>query len=262
MNNFDCQAVRSQFDEWLDGDLDRVASQAMESHVHGCEACAGLLHRDKLLRTALRNMPTPPPRPGFAAEALKMARMADRTELKKAPTSSSGPAGAWMMAFSGAALATSCIAIALWVTQPGGRLPGQGPAVPGDAVLADRSAQLLAARQPLNQPAAQTVSLSVGRVESMRLRIDAPRDLSEVHFSVDLPENVELAGQPGIRAITWKGQLLKGENVLELPLLVAKAGASGVLAARVNWGQFERRIETSIVGVNRSEDGKSPGSGI
>lgn len=261
MNNIDCQAVRSQFDEWLDGDINQAGAQALESHVHGCDACAGVLHRDKLLRTALRNMPTPAARPGFAAEALKMARMADRPVLQEARTSTSAPTGAWMMAFSGAALATSCIAIALWVTQPGGRLPGDGPSVSGDGVLAAHRAQLVAASPPLNHPAAQTVSLSVGKVESMRLRIDAPRDFSEVHFSVDLPENVELAGQPGIRAITWKGQLLKGENVLELPLL-ARAGASGVLAARVNWGQFERRIETSIVGVSGSEDEKTLGSGI
>ncbi len=251
MNKIECQELHLRLDDWLDGALGLSTEHALEMHALECPACGAMVRRERQVRAALSALPAPGPRPGFVAEALRNARMADRAP----ETSGSQGAGSWMMAFSGAAVATSCFAIALWVWQPNGRT-GTEPVMSGGVVAAAGMpvSQVVRAAAPASL---QTVALSIGKVESMRLRIDAPRDFSEVNFSVDLPEHVELAGQPGIRAITWKGALNKGDNILDLPLVVS-GGASGVLEARVNWGQFERRIEASIVGIPEAQVPGSP----
>tara|TARA_R110000850_G_scaffold91742_23_gene194788 strand:- start:2392 stop:3162 length:771 start_codon:yes stop_codon:yes gene_type:complete len=250
MNKIECQELHLRLDDWLDSALGLSTEHALEMHALECAPCGVMVRRERQMRAALSALPAPAPRPGFVAEALRNARMADRAP----EASGSHGSGNWMMAFSGAAVASSCFAIALWVWQPNGRI-GAEPATPNRlatvAAMPVSQVAQVAARANL-----QTVALSIGKVESMRLRIEAPRNFSEVNFSVDLPEHVELAGQPGIRAITWKGALNKGDNILDLPL-VASGEASGVLEARVNWGQFERRIETSIVGV---PEARVPGS--
>lgn len=223
MNKIDCQTLDTHLDDWLDGQLDQVSEHAFEVHLAECADCAKVASQARGLGQALRQMPVPKMSPGFAERALRNARRADR------PTVTQAPVGNWLAGFAGAAATASCFAIALWIWQPGGR------------------ANLEAGTQAQLQ--ARTVALSVGEVQSMRLRIDAPRDFAQVNFSIDLPEHVQLAGQPGVRAITWKGQLNKGENLLELPL-VAEALGSGTLAARVSWGEFERNISTSVVGVD------------
>lgn len=229
MNEDNCQQFALDLDDWFDGQLEGAALDRQEAHAHDCAHCAALFDRERGLRRALRQMPAVSARPGFAAAALRAARSADRSATEAAPS------GNWLSAFAGAAATASCFAIALWVWQPGGR-PDSG--VTPVQVVATAPAPT----------GLKTVSLSVGKVEPMRLRIESPQDFAEVNFSVDLPRHVQIAGQPGIRAITWTGSLSKGENLLELPL-VAEDGGSGVLAARVSWGTFERRIETSVVGV-------------
>ena len=92
----------------------------------------------------------------------------------------------------------------------------------------------------------QTVAMTIGKVEPVRLRIDSPRDLDEVRFSVELPDHVWIADQPGLLALSWSGSLRKGENVLELPL-VAQASTRGLMTARVSWGAQEQRIQAALV---------------
>lgn len=193
------------------------------------------------MRAALRELPAPRPRPGFAAEALRAARRTDRAYARKSLRHDG------MLAFAGAMAASLCFAVLLWLRPP----------------TADSAGTLAAAATQTPRPASSTtlagleiVSLTIGRVESMRLRIESPRDVADVRFSVDLPDRVSLAGQPGIRAMTWQGTLRKGDNVLELPL-VAEAGASGRMQARVSWGSFEQRIEANVIGVPAPQAGSA-----
>ncbi len=224
MNDIHCQNIDSYLDDWLDGQLGQVQEHALEVHLADCKDCAATAVAVRRLHLALRGLPAPTPPPGFAERALRIARAADRPIAN-----GQAPVGNWLAAFAGAAATASCFAIALWLWQPGGRADSDVASMPAAE--------------------AATVALSIGQVQAMRLRIDAPRDFAQVNFSIDLPEHVQLAGQPGVRAITWKGQLNKGENLLELPL-VAEALGTGTLAARVSWGEFERQIIASVVGVD------------
>lgn len=223
----DCQHFNNQIHDWLDGALEPVAAARLATHAGICRACAAGLAEERRLRLALRDLPTPAPRRGFAAEALRVAVLAERASRHNNHRHD------WTLAFAGAMAASLCIALALGLRE-------------SSAPVVARSTQQPAVIAVGLQPSLQTVSLTVGQVESLRLRIEAPRDFADVRFSVDLPDHVSLAGQPGIRAMTWQGALRKGDNMLELPL-VADVGAAGLMQARVSWGAFEQRIEASLV---------------
>lgn len=185
------------------------------------------------MRAALRELPAPRPRPGFAAEALRAARRTHRALARKSLRHDG------MLAFVGAMAASLCFAVLLWLRPPTADSAG---------TLAAAATQTPRAASSTTLAGLEIVSLTIGRVESMRLRIESPRDVADVRFGVDLPDRVSLAGQPGIRAMIWQGTLRKGDNVLELPL-VAEPGASGRMQARVSWGSFEQRIEANVIGV-------------
>lgn len=219
----DCLKFSQQLEAWLDGELGPALAGEQSEHAEGCRGCATDLADERALRAALRHLPAPAARAGFSAEALRVARLAERASARTSPRR------VWLPALAGAMAASLCIAIGLWM---------RAPQSPGAAQEAAQRVSTLESRQSL--------VLTVGKAESLRLRIEAPRDFSDVQFSVDLPDHVTLVGQPGVRAITWEGALRKGDNVLELPLL-AEDGASGLMLARVSWGSFERRIEASLV---------------
>lgn len=214
----DCQAFLRTVDDRLDGVLPNGILRAALQHEQQCEACARRFAASQALSRELRHLPEPPPmRAGFAEQALRRARLANPAPEGLQPRRDAA------FALAGALAAGVGMAAVLW-WQP--RDTGHGITV----------------------PAVQTVTLTEGQIESLRMRIDAPHELEQVRFSVELPEHVWLAEQPGIRAITWDGHLAAGENLLELPLM-ALAGATGTITARVVWGEREHRLQARVVSV-------------
>lgn len=222
-----CERFGSSLHDWLDGGRDAACAAALEGHARRCPACRALLADERLRRTALRQLPVPPARPGFASEAMQVARLADRNWRRQLRRHD------MRLAAIAASAALAVVAFALLRQQ----------------YLAP--ARSVAAAEP---EAIHTYALTAGQVQSLRLKIEAPRDFEGVRFSVELPDHVSLADQPGIRSMTWEGSLRKGANVLELPLL-AQAGAAGRVATRVSWGSFERHIEASLVSVPPATSG-------
>lgn len=228
----ECTEFHTRLGNWLDRELDAALSERMVRHAAGCRACNAEAAQARLLRQALRDLPAAPaPRPDFAREALRAARVADRATQRTLREHDLRWAG-----LAAAIVVTVVLTIGL-------RTRTTTPATDANAWPG---------------APAETYALTAGQVQALRLRIEAPQDFEGVRFSVELPDRVFLAGQPGIRAMTWEGQLRKGENVLELPL-VASAGAAGLVATRVSWGSFEQRLETSLVSVPAGSGGTLPG---
>lgn len=216
-----CELFKISLHDWLDGGRDANGVAALEGHAGRCPTCRVLLADERLRRSALRQLPVPAARPRFASEAMQVARLADRSWRRQLRRHD------MQIAAVAASAALAVVAFVLLRQEPG------NPA--GQSLAAAPSA-------------VETYALTTGQVQSLRLRIEAPRDFDGVRFSVELPDHVSLVGQPGVRAMTWEGSLRKGPNVLELPLL-AQAGAAGRMATRVSWGSFERHLEASLVSV-------------
>lgn len=218
----DCENFAETLHAWLDGQMDAAQAAAMQEHAGRCRGCALVACDERIIRTALRELPVPTLRPDFKREALRTARVAGRTLRRKMLEHDVRIA---------ALAASSAIAVLVFATM---RAPVPKPSAQGfDTVSADK---------------VEVYAVTAGEVQALRLRIQSPRDFDGVRFSVELPDDVSLAGQPGVRAMTWEGRLRKGSNVLELPLL-AQAGAAGRVATRIAWGEFEQHLEARLVSV-------------
>jgi hypothetical protein len=68
-----CRDSTASLDDYLDGQLEAVARQALETHLQQCPRCRLEHERAATLKAALRALPAPAPRPGFASAALARA---------------------------------------------------------------------------------------------------------------------------------------------------------------------------------------------
>jgi hypothetical protein len=69
----DCRLFALQADDWLDGQLDAAQQQRMQMHFENCACCSHGYREAADLRTALRALPAPAMRSGFAGRALARA---------------------------------------------------------------------------------------------------------------------------------------------------------------------------------------------
>jgi anti-sigma factor (TIGR02949 family) len=122
----DCQRIGARIESYLDGDLDRALSAALESHAAGCPACASELALARQVRAALRSLPRLEA-PAPAVHAV-LARVRDE----------SGRAGWWWLlpprpaAIAAAAAIVLLVVLAIaWIVErpPATRVAVEDPAV-------------------------------------------------------------------------------------------------------------------------------------
>ena len=171
---------------------------------------------DPRLQQALRALPVPSPRPGFAARVFAALPREPR-QAAAAPRRTSTPL-AWALAASFA----GAVGLALWLQ------PGVTPA-------------------PDVAPAAQArvVVLGAGKSGPVRLAFRSPRELAGVTIHLQLPRGVELEGHPGLQSLRWQTDLQAGANVLELPL-VMRDGEGGVLTATLDHGRSQKAFTVQV----------------
>jgi len=91
----------------------------------------------------------------------------------------------------------------------------------------------------------KTVVLQLEEAKTIQLAFNAPGQVQNVNFSLVLPEGINLQNKPGKRAFTWSGQLNKGRNVLNLPLLGTKS-TKGELVARIEQNGTHREFRVPL----------------
>lgn len=217
-----CQHVRPLLDDYAARRIPPLQQDAVARHLRECTGCRAALEEARLLQQRLRDLPVPPPRPGFEDRAF--ARL-DRQETARRPL-----LPAWLAAGLGAAVAATLV---LW-------LAGAGPwgRHAGDAIVA-------------------TVQVPAGQVHRVRLVFHVPAPLENATLALRLPDNVELAGQPGRRELRWSASLRPGANRLELPLRARGPGRGTLTAAIENAGHSRRFgviIETAAADTGPAPD--------
>jgi hypothetical protein len=77
----------------------------------------------------------------------------------------------------------------------------------------------------------------------------------------ELPDGVEVEGYPGLEVLRWSGELQAGRNGLTLPLIGRRAGAGGVLKARIHYQDAQRELTIPVqTGGEHNQDDKSAGA--
>jgi hypothetical protein len=241
----DCKTARSQLDDLLHGALPQAESRAIERHIEGCTACAAARAEAASLLAALRAMPVPEMRAGFAQAALAaaVAQDAGRKQAtvpapREARRRSRRPGFApwrgfapWLGIAAGA-VAAGLLVVSLWglpreiVTPPG-----------GDA----------------QQPAEFTMTLYEPR--EIAIAIDAEQPMPGARLTVRVDGGIELVGFGDTRELSWEADLDAGTNMLSLPVL-AYSLEHGRLTALVEHGTRTERIELAIRTTDATGDGK------
>jgi len=84
------------------------------------------------------------------------------------------------------------------------------------------------------------------RPTTVGVAFNAGSTLKNVHFTVDLPAGMQVAGQPGLHHLSWMGELRKGQNLLKLPV-IAHAGTNGLMTAELSRGTERRTFSVSVL---------------
>ncbi len=190
-----CDQLDRWLDDYLDGDLTREQREILETHLHECEKCRAVVDRALSIQEALREIPVPPMRPGFASQAMKRATEHHSRHRR-----------GFIAGFS-SALAASVV-LALFI---GKLMPGPEPASVSGSV--------------------PPVVISMQHPQTINLVFDVATAMENATLSIELPENVEVIGFPGQHVITWKTSLQPGKNVLPLPLKGTGLSNSDLIAS-------------------------------
>lgn len=222
MTHPECASERQRLDDLLDGYLPPQEAVAAEEHIAACGACAARRDATAALRRALREMPVPEPRPGFADAALAAAVRPARP-AHQAPSRASRPwlvgwrrLELWMGAAVGAA-AAAALMLVLW------GLPQRGP-VPED-------------------PASVRVTLY--EIREIGVAIDAPKAMPGATLTVLVSGGIDLVGFGERREVQWQTDLDAGTNMLSLPI-IAHSLEDGRLTALVAHDDRSRRIDVEV----------------
>ena len=211
-----CEPASAAFEDYLDGQLPERERAALEGHLRTCGPCRSELSRLRSLRSMLADLPAPPAAPGALEAILRAAVRAPPVARRR------WQAPRWFAPGLGLAAAL-VLAIGVRVGAPGPARTAPGPQV----VLT-----------------AQPVQLD-GGVQRVALLFRATEALADADISLSLPQDVQIAGRPHLRDISWRINLKPGPNVLELPLL-ATGTHSGILVVQIAGGSLVRRLDVPI----------------
>ena len=214
----DCRTASHHIEDFLDGVLDDAARDGFQQHIVVCPDCRGQLARERVFREALESMPVATPDPDFAARAFKCAATAHQRR----------PRFNTSVLIRLAASIVAIIALGFLFK---------------DAWRPDRP-EWPEALVRLNQP------------EEIRLVFYSNQDLSGVTLRLEPPEGVELVGFENQREVIWQTDLVQGQNLLVLPVIIRNQGG-GSLIAEIRHGKQNKKfgLKIKVLRPNSSRPG-------
>jgi len=201
-----CTDFTHYLDDYLSNELDEQQTAAFLTHAGHCTHCRGELDAAREIGHALRAIDIPPASPDFANRVLRQAKHTPASTDSKKPHRRGFAAG-----FSSALVA----GFALWAVV--GLFPGlQETPLP-------------------NQPMAG-VTIALDQTSQVNLVFQTAQALQNARIAIELPPHVALAGLPDQRRVEWHTNLVKGKNLLRLPVIASQAGANQPLIAHIEYG--------------------------
>ena len=209
-----CTDIKLYKNEYFEGQLALLQQRAFDQHLGECRSCNHLIDDIKKTHQALYHMVVPEPDRRFVKNMFNEVR-------KQYPEK---PQGTFKAVFASAVV----VSVMVWFV----------------------SIQMFSHEQSL-MPAEQ-VQMALNSEETIRLMFDAASDIELVTMHIELPQHIELRGYRGKSGVTLKTSLIKGSNLLRLPVKAVAQG-NGVLVAELNYGnrmkKFNILIKTSGDGV-------------
>jgi len=173
-----CTDIQKYLDDYLDDAMSLGEQKAVESHIEQCASCQQALQAQNTVRQALRSLPVDEASPDFEAKVFAAVRS------HYGARTSGHSANRFVAGFATAMVASLALWFASTVYTP--QFDVQTP---------------------------QIVNVAMNQTRTVKLMFDAATELSDVTLTVELPENIELAGYAGQKQLTWQTNLNKGQNI-------------------------------------------------
>jgi len=183
----------------------------VQTHLETCPACSKAWRMKRLLSASLKASPTPFLPEGAADRLLARVFAADAQRRRRRTAVSVGLA------------AILVLGLVLGFTLNEFVTPAPDYALRGGKLI-----------------------LQSERPTTVGVAFDAGSTLKNVRFTIDLPVGMQVADQPGLRHLSWVGELRKGQNLLRLPV-IAHAGTAGLLTAELSQGGGRRTFSVSVL---------------
>ncbi|HEB92543.1 MAG TPA: hypothetical protein ENI94_03565 [Gammaproteobacteria bacterium] len=223
-----CDGFYERIDDYLDNELPAAQQDAFERHLNDCAGCQRRFSRQQALRADLKAMPVPAPSVDFAERVLRQAVKSNVSHHHR---------HGFVTGFGSALVA----GLALWVVI--GFFPAQQAVAPQGA-------------EPL-----QIVSIALDALnekQDVSLVFNAERAVLGARISIELPDNVTIAGYPGRKRLEWRTDLAKGSNLLRLPVIASQAN-SGQLIAHI---EHDNRVTTLKIQIDVQKPGVTGSVGL
>ncbi len=193
-----CQSLKDNLDDFVDGHLDAGISAGLTVHVDNCDACARQVHAARDLKdrlTAYRQSGVALPDDAFFANAINRAAVTGSRKARRKY---------WLRGF-GSAIAAS---------------------------LALFAATLLFLREPVET--GPQVMMTLEQPQTVNLVFASATELVDATLTVALPQGVSLAGFEGQQEVSWVTSLKEGKNILPLSLIATTSTGGELLATLVH----------------------------
>lgn len=222
-----CNECKNNLRFWIRNELSAEQASRIEQHIAVCKGCSIAAHNEQAILDSLRDsQAVPAPSFGFEERVLGAAT----GKGGRAPNVSHGHG--WSTPVAGGA-----IAAALVIGMALGFGWKSGPGTDVDLALSEAE-QTGSDKSLVAEPVARNVRLAFSSREA----------LEGVTLTVELPPHVEVANYPGHQKLSWKVDLDKGENVVNLPLNILFSG-EGELVAHLDDGRRTKTFRTSLDGA-------------
>lgn len=221
-----CNECKENLRSWLRNELSAAQAGRIEQHIALCEGCSIAAYNEKAIHNSLQDsLAVPAPSSDFEERVLGAAT--GRNGRARSGASSH----VWSLPLAGGAVAaTLVIGIALGLGWKSGLEPEADMALFG-------AEQAGSSKSPIVEPVARNV----------RLAFSSRETLEGVTLTVELPPHVEVSSYPGHQRLSWKVDLDKGENVVNLPLNILFPG-EGDLVAHLDDGRRTKTFRASLDG--------------
>lgn len=221
-----CNQCKDNLRSWARNELSAAQVSRIEQHIAECKDCAIAAYNERAIFDSLHDsQAVPAPSSGFEERVLGAATGKGGAARKEYH------GHGWSTPVAGGAIAAALvIGIALgfgWKSDP-----------EPDSELAHSGAE---------QTGSDTSLVAEPVARNVRLAFSSREALEGVTLTVELPPHVEVASYPGHQKLSWKVNLDKGENVVNLPLNILFPG-EGELVAHLDDGSRTKTFRTSLDG--------------
>lgn len=251
-----CSKARQSLSDQHNGELSPRAERGLTAHLGQCACCraAEQEHDEMMDLIARADAPALPPDFGAALHQ-RLVEENTREPVEKQPAWR-GAWPLWLRAIRGVGLVATgaaAVLLILWLRP--------APATQPDVESTARSRtgeprrkpprRVASGRVPVPTPRpAPTQKLRLGQVAVLVLSIRADTDRPNARLQVLLPDGLVLLGEGyqelEEKLMTWRADLVSGENVIRIPV---RARSEGVwrLVARAHAAGFQSQTETRLV---------------